>query len=363
MGRETSKPITVNCGVPQGSPLSPILFNIAIDFIYQEICDTSYAVENGFKLHDEYDPLCLSGFADDNAVTSHSANAAIRTVELIQMLFLKIGLKLNPSKSQVINIRNGCLVQENLRLSDGSEISSAKPDEKIKYLGCSFNSELVFDETCIDALNSNLDKLTTSPLLKPDQKLNILNQYVFPTLVYPLQAAPIVKIPKYITDGVDVMIRRTVKSIIGLPQRTNDHLFYSPRKLHGLALFRASWEIFLQHYSLAAKLDRINDGLFQAVTDCKAEMESCTKALAVTGENTKILRAKLRNNSFESWCDLKYQGSGVVHFGTYTASNDFVYNKNTLSSSEWVAAIKLSTNYANLNGVPGVNSTSNLCRK
>src|ERR1700761_7726107 len=41
----------------------------------------------------------------------------------------------------------------------------------------------------------------------------------------------------------------------------------------------------------------------------------------------------------------------------------FVYNKNSLSSSKWVAAIKLSCNYANLNGVPGVGSTSLLCRK
>lgn len=84
---------------------------------------------------------------------------------------------------------------------------------------------------------------------------------------YPLQAAPIIKIPQYVTDGVDVMIRRTVKSIIGLPQRTNDNIFYSPRKLRDLGLFRESWEIFHQHYSLASKLARINDGLFQAVSD------------------------------------------------------------------------------------------------
>lgn len=50
-----------------------------------------------------------------------------------------------------------------------------------------------------------------TPLLKPDQKLNVVNQYVFPMLVYPLQAAPINKIPATVTHGLDVMIRRTVK--------------------------------------------------------------------------------------------------------------------------------------------------------
>ena len=40
-----------------------------------------------------------------------------------------------------------------------------------------------------------------------------------------------------------------------------------------------------------------------------------------------------------------------------------MYNKNLLSSSEWVSAIKLNSNYTKLNGVPGVGSSSNLCRK
>lgn len=181
MGRKTSNPIPINCGVPQGGPLSPILFNIATDFIYEEICDPQYSSNNGFNVDDNHDPLCLSGFADDNAVTSHSENAATRTIELIQTLYLKIGLQLNPDKSQLINIESGALVECNLQLSNGSEITSIKPDERIKYLGCSFNSKLIFDDTCIGTLNSNLDKLATSSLLKPDQKLNVINQYVFPT--------------------------------------------------------------------------------------------------------------------------------------------------------------------------------------
>ncbi len=250
-----------------------------------------------------------------------------------------------------------------LKLADGSEIVGIQRNERIKYLGCSFESELIFDATCITKLNTNLNQLSTSPLLKPDQKLNVINQYVFPILVYPLQAAPINKIPSTVTNGLDVMIRRSVKEIIGLPTRTNDNLFYAPRKLRGLGLFRAAWEVHLQHYSLANKLAKINDDLFQSVSDCRNEMNQCIQTLNVTGDTSRSLRAALRSESFENWCKLNYQGSGTVHFKNHPPSNDFVYNKNSLSSSEWVSAIKLSTNYANLNGVPGVASTSNLCRK
>lgn len=96
LGKESSQPIEIKCGLPQGGPLSPILFNVAIDFIY----DTQYASNNGYKLSEDYDPLCLSGFADDQAVSSHSEKSACRTIDLVTSLFAKIAL--NASKSQAI---------------------------------------------------------------------------------------------------------------------------------------------------------------------------------------------------------------------------------------------------------------------
>lgn len=159
------------------------------------------------------------------------------------------------------------------------------------------------------------------------------------------------------------MIRRTVKDIIGLPMRTNDNLFYSPRKLRGLGLVRTEWEIYLQHFAIEKRLSTVDDQLFQSISNCTEEMASCIKSLDVTGDSIKVLRASLRQRSFENWCNLKYQGAGVVHFATHTKSNDFVCNKNSLSTSEWVAAIKLNSNYANLNGVPGVENSSVLCRR
>lgn len=59
----------------------------------------------------------------------------------------------------------------------------------------------------------------------------------------------------------------------------------------------------------------------------------------------------------------KYQGSAAIHFKTCPAINDFICNKNSLPSSEWTAAIKLNSNYANLNGAPGFQNTSTHCRK
>ena len=362
-GREAPKEIKPHCGVPQGSPISPILFNIAINFIYEEICDPQFANLYGYQLYSDLDHICLTGFADDQAITSHNIQSAIRVVSLAQSMFQSVGLDINPKRSQAINISNGKLSEIDLILPDGNKIECINADTRIRYLGCSFNSEIIFNDTIIESLNDNLKKLSVSALLKPDQKLNIINQYLFPALTYSLQSAPINKIPQYAIDGLDVMVRRTVKEIIGLPTRTNDNFFYSPRKLRGMGLLRIKWEVQLQHYAIASKLSAVDDLLLQSQYDFENEMLQVTETLGVQGTNTKDLRRALRDKAFEEWSHCRYQGSGIIHFKTHPANNAFAFDKNSLSSSEWVAAIKLSTNYANLNGVPGNTASSTRCRK
>ncbi|KAL1448169.1 hypothetical protein WDU94_001903 [Cyamophila willieti] len=165
---------------------------------------------------------------------------------------------------------------------------------------------------------------------------------------------------------MDVIIRRTVKSIVGIPTHTISAMLYAPRILRGLAIINCSWELYLQHYSIANKLSTVNDEILHLSFDCEAEMKTCKDHLKVEGNSSRELRSALRTKSFEDWSKGSYQGIGVKHFTEHTRANAFITNKNSLSSSEWIAAIKLNVNYANLAGVPGVQSSSNnsnLCRR
>lgn len=358
LGKDSSAPIRIRRSVPQGGPLSPILFNLAIDFIYREVCDPQFAEQSGYKLKEGFEALSLTGFADDQAVTSNTLEGARRIVELTQSLFQQIGLEVNPTKSSAINIKHGELVPGTLQLSDQQTIECINKDDRIKYLGCSFTSELVFDRTIVGKITESINNLIESPLVHRDQKLNLLNQYVLPMLVYPLQSAPRRKIPQEDLVTLDRTIRTAVKAIIGLPTSTSTDMIYSPRKYRGLGVMRCEWEVILQHYSIAKKLSAVPDALFQEVYNCEEEMKQCVQALAVEGQTARKLRTALREKAFENWCSLDYQGIGVKHFRTCPKANRFTSDKNTLSTSEWVGAIKLSTNYANLVGVPGVNEQS-----
>lgn len=364
VGKKYSKPITINCSVPQGGPLSPQLFNIAINYIYNEVCDKQFSNLHGYQIEPDLDALCLTGFADDQAVTSNSKESAIRIINLTKSLFEKIGLSINPAKSSAINIVKGELEPSDLYI-DGSKIECIQKTDRIKYLGCTFTNQIVFNTNTLESFEKNFEKLVASSLLKPDQKLKIINQYIFPMLTYPLQSAPLNKIYDYITNGLDIIIRRNVKAIIGLPASTCNMMLYSPRKFRGLAILNCKWEAYLQHFAIAKKLVEVVNPILHKVFDCEEEMRLCQEKLKVNESTSTKMRQLLRESAFNEWCTLKYQGFGAIHYATYPPSNNFIINKNSLSSSEWISAIKLTVNYANLAGVPGntMNNSSNLCRR
>ena len=71
-----------------------------------------------------------------------------------------------------------------------------------------------------------------------------------------------------------------------------------------------------------------------------------------------------RDAQFEEWANKPNQGVGIRHFQDFKKGNSFVHKKNTLSSSEWTAAIKMNSNYANLRAMPSAKKSAQniLCR-
>lgn len=56
-----------------------------------------------------------------------------------------------------------------------------KEGEMIKYVGVNFADEIKLDErSIIMALNSYLDKIVSTTMLRPHQKLQIINMYIIP---------------------------------------------------------------------------------------------------------------------------------------------------------------------------------------
>ena len=329
-------PITVQRGVPQGSPLSPLLFNLAIDFILQNLTDHNIAQKYGYTLSDHLPNLSAFAFADDIALISKGKKEATALIDLAESLLASIGLHTNSAKCTGIMIRNGILSSGELTTLQGSVIKCiSDKSERIRYLGVDFNDEICFDKKkVITSLSSDLNALIHSNLLKPDQKIKILDQYLWPKLIYPLQCAPLNQLSNNYLRDIDKIIRSAVKEILQLPDDTPNSMLYASKKFRGLGIVRAEWEASLQHFNICSRLEKVKDRHLHHVRNLKQEQEFALKRLKISDDmlslNTtgKKLRETLRQKSFQEWCQLPHKGKGVSLYEDCPPFNSWIPLKN-----------------------------------
>ena len=129
----------------------------------------------------------------------------------------------------------------------------------IRYLGIDFNDQISFDkENLLTSLTADLNILAHCTLLNPGQKLLILDQYIWPKLIYPLQCASLSQFSDNYLKNIDKIIRSTVKEILQLPDDTPNAMLYSPKKWRGLGVIRAEWEASLQHFNNCQRLQKVD---------------------------------------------------------------------------------------------------------
>lgn len=74
----------------------------------------------------------------------------------------------------------------------------------------------------LQQLRKQVERLVSTSLLNPEQKLNIINDYIWPTIIFPFQQAPLSKLPMTFLVSIDKILNSAIKEILQTPNATPD---------------------------------------------------------------------------------------------------------------------------------------------
>ncbi|KAI5721493.1 hypothetical protein M8J77_021497 [Diaphorina citri] len=367
VGINTSKKIELKRGLMQGAPLSPILYNLATNHIITELTEEGIVSSYGVNISDSFKVSAMA-FADDICILVKSIESANILANILKQRLDELGMFINPAKTQSIHINKGQL-DPNEFLLDGLAIKPVSNIKLVKYLGTNICEKIVLDkEATMSELSSKVEKVVKSAYLKADQKICVLNVYVWPILTFKLQNTPIDRWSVPFIEDVDKLVRSAAKQILEIPRDVPDAMLYSSKQLRGVQLFKFSWEIILQRINLFLSLKKQPDDVIRLLRDLDEEIKNCLNVLSVDNSNVddikpKEIREALREKEFSKWEGMKVKGAGVSLFKEGRKFNKWLSTKEGLTNNQMTDLYKLTTNTAAVRAIPGRSQDGVQCRR
>jgi ribonuclease HI len=231
-GTAISQEKRLEMGVPQGSVIAPLLFNIVLADIDKEklkYCtlmvyadDVAVSFETRMSRLDKL---------DNNPALKHALNIFQKQVNGISAFMQKQGFTLSPSKTQflIVKARQGPPVGKNITILIDDE--RVAPKEEVKYLGITFSAcgswTKHINQNNLSGLRAlNIIKmLATTPWASPPKTMVILVQsLVRSRLIFGFEA--FYSAPEHLIHRLEITECKALKIALGLPSSAPNYLVY-----------------------------------------------------------------------------------------------------------------------------------------
>ena len=185
VGDNTTADVPIKRGVRQGCVLSPLLFNLYSERIFQNALEN---IQEGIKVNGKL--VNNVRYADDTVILANSPEGLQKLMDAITKEGDYLGLKVNTNKTKVLVISKNLNLRANIRIYGKSiEIVS-----KFKYLGSWITKDLDPEpeiRTRIESARSaflGMRGLLTNAALSLDTRYHFVRTYIYSILLYGAEA-------------------------------------------------------------------------------------------------------------------------------------------------------------------------------
>ena len=228
IGRHSTEDIVCGKGVKQGCPLSPILFDLALEQLIEGINQEGYNFTHG--------EVSVLAYTDDLCFIAESHTCLQEMLHRAQEFVGWTGLQFKASKCATLSLNNRAprhFVENTKFHINGEELPVMNYEDHYCYLGCQLGANPRTEANKVGEQYLGEAKAILTSLLTDWQKLNALHRFVKPKLDYTLRTM-------FPTKGwaknLDNQVRSMAKKAFRLPRRTNTPYFYTHWRAGGLGL-------------------------------------------------------------------------------------------------------------------------------
>ena len=242
-----------------------------------------------------------------------------------------------------------------------------KYNKSIKYLGVSFNGTIMVNENkIVTDLKQKTEAIISTPFLKQEQKLQVLNSFVRPTLNYHFQNIPTEKFKKSFLQDLDHIFKLATKQILDIPSDTPDAMLYADPRVKGIGAFKPSWEAQIQCHNIKKVINKTNHPIVRFDVDVETHILKTNLELTETAINSKSkpyeIRNELKKKMFTRWSSLPTKGKGVSLYSQYPPANISIKNRQGLTDSEMRTYLQMVADNLPLRGTHGRSRDGYNCR-